>query len=49
MAAKAEQLLSDFNANCESLKVAKGLIKTEETVDLDDEDLKKLKALGYIE
>jgi len=49
LTAKAKQLFSDFNANCESLKIKKGLIKTEETVELDDKDLEKLKALGYIE
>jgi len=29
LTAKAEQLFNDFNANCESLKIKKGSIKTE--------------------
>ena len=43
----AEQLCSDVNANGESLIIAKGLMGTEETVDVDDADLKKLKGLFY--
>ncbi len=41
--------LNAFRAECQSLKAEKGLLKPGETVDLDEKDIRKLKALGYVE
>jgi arylsulfatase A-like enzyme len=45
----AAERLRAFRAGCQSLKAEKGLLKPGETVDLDEKDINKLKALGYIE
>ena len=46
---EAAERLHAFRAACQSLKAEKGLLKPSETVDLDEKDINKLKALGYIE
>lgn len=46
---EAEERLRAFRAACEAMKAEKGLLSARETVDLDEKDINKLKALGYIE
>jgi arylsulfatase A-like enzyme len=41
--------LESFRASCASFKAVRGLQTPRETVDLDEEDINKLKALGYVE
>jgi arylsulfatase A-like enzyme len=46
---EAAERLHAFRAACQSLKAEQGLLKPSEMVDLDEKDINKLKALGYVE
>jgi hypothetical protein len=41
--------LEAFRTSCESFKAARGLHTPREIVNLDENDINKLKALGYVE
>jgi arylsulfatase A-like enzyme len=45
----AATMLSEFRQRCQSLKGEKGLLGSEKTVNLNEKDIDKLKALGYID
>ena len=45
----ATQLLTAFRKECRSLQMEKGLHKSDETINLSETDINKLKVLGYID
>jgi arylsulfatase A-like enzyme len=45
----AAERIQAFRTACQALKAEKGLLKPSEMVDLDEQDINKLKALGYVE
>lgn len=44
----AAQELTSFRKECQSLRVEKGLLKSDRTINLSETDINKLKVLGYI-
>jgi arylsulfatase A-like enzyme len=44
----ATQVLTSFRKECQSLRVEKGLHKSDRTINLSETDINKLKVLGYI-
>ncbi|MBW1853926.1 MAG: sulfatase-like hydrolase/transferase [Deltaproteobacteria bacterium] len=45
----ASKKLSTFREECQALKTEKGLLESSQSVNLSEEDINKLRALGYIQ
>ena len=41
--------INEFRRECRSVKIAKGLVAPSKEVDLSEDDIKKLRALGYVQ